>query len=246
MNNWRRDLSVLDEKQIKKAFTSVVIPAAGQGSRMNAPINKQYLTLRGKPILSYTLEVFEKCPLIDEIILVINKDEFKICKHQVLGPGKFKKVRITQGGATRQQSVYEGLKAVSPACDIVMIHDGARPLISEEILVRCIYETIQSQATIVAVPAKNTIKVVKKAGIVEYTPNRDFLYEVQTPQTFSYPLIMDAHERAIEDEVEGTDDASLVERLCVPVKIVRGHYNNIKITTPEDLIIAESIIAVSR
>lgn len=211
---------------------------------MNAPVNKQYLTLRGKPILAYTLEVFENCPLVDEIVLVINKDEFKICKQQVLSKGHFSKIRLIAGGATRQQSVYEGLKIVNPACDIVMIHDGARPLINEDILVRCIYETISKKATIVAVPAKNTIKVVGKDLKVEYTPNRDNLYEVQTPQTFDYQLIMKAHETAILESVEGTDDASLVERICEPVSIVRGHYNNIKITTPEDLIIAESIIAV--
>jgi 2-C-methyl-D-erythritol 4-phosphate cytidylyltransferase len=234
----------LAEKRPKRVFTSAVIPAAGQGSRMNAPVNKQYLTLRGKPILSYTLEVFEKCDLVDEIILVINRDEFKICRSQVLKPGHFKKVRLAEGGSSRQASVYAGLKEVDPGCDIVMIHDGARPLVNEDILVRCIYETIQHKATIVAVPAKNTIKVAGKGGVVEYTPNRDNLYEVQTPQTFDYDLIMRAHQMAIAEDVLGTDDASLVERLCCPVHIVRGHYNNLKITTPEDLIIAESIIAI--
>ena len=147
-----------------------------------------------------------------------------------------------EGGSTRQRSVYEGLKKVSPQTDIVLVHDGARPLIKEDIIVQSIYETIQHKATIVAVPAKNTIKVVEKDGFVEYTPNRDFLFEIQTPQTFTYDLLLDAHEKAIQEDVEGTDDAFLVERMCVPVKIVRGHYNNIKITTPEDLIIAESLI----
>ncbi|MEG0310959.1 MAG: 2-C-methyl-D-erythritol 4-phosphate cytidylyltransferase, partial [Eubacterium sp.] len=141
-----------------------------------------------------------------------------------------------------QKSVYRGLKEIKHKMGIVLIHDGARPLIKEEIILRSIYETIQYKATIVAVPAKNTIKVVERDGFVEYTPNRDFLYEVQTPQTFTYDLILDAHEKAIQEDVEGTDDASLVERMCVPVKIVKGTYNNIKITTPEDLIIAESII----
>ncbi|MEG0378878.1 MAG: 2-C-methyl-D-erythritol 4-phosphate cytidylyltransferase [Eubacterium sp.] len=227
---------------MEKVFTSVIIPAAGQGTRMNAPINKQYLTLRGKPILSYTLDVFEKCALVDEIVLVINKNEFKICKQQVLNPHCYTKIKLVEGGATRQKSVYEGLKRLNPKAGIVLIHDGARPLIKEEIIVRSIYETIQHKATIVAVPAKNTIKVVERDSFVEYTPNRDFLYEVQTPQTFTYDLILDAHEKAIQEDVEGTDDAFLVERMCVPVKIVKGHYNNIKITTPEDLIIAESLI----
>lgn len=139
---------------------------------MNAPINKQYLTLRGKPILSYTLDVFERCSLIDEIILVINKNEFKICRQQVLAPHNYSKIKLVEGGSTRQKSVYEGLKKVSPQTDIVLVHDGARPLIKEDIIVQSIYETIQHKATIVAVPAKNTIKVVEKDGFVEYTPNR--------------------------------------------------------------------------
>lgn len=235
LKNW-------DGESMEKIKTSVIIPAAGQGTRMNAPINKQYLTLRGKPILSYTLDVFERCSLVDEIILVINKNEFKICRQQVLNPHSYSKIKLVEGGSTRQKSVYEGLKKVSPQTDIVLVHDGARPLIKEDIIVQSIYETIQHKATIVAVPAKNTIKVVEKDGFVEYTPNRDFLFEIQTPQTFTYDLLLDAHEKAIQEDVEGTDDAFLVERMCVPVKIVRGHYNNIKITTPEDLIIAESLI----
>lgn len=229
-------------KQVEKVKTSVIIPAAGQGTRMNAPINKQYLTLRGKPILSYTLDVFEQCSLIDEIILVINKNEFKICKQQVLSPHRYTKIKLVEGSNTRQKSVYEGLKKVDSKSRVVLIHDGARPLIREDIIIESIYETLHHRATVVAVPAKNTIKVVEKDGFVEYTPNRDFLYEIQTPQTFDYDLILDAHEKAIQEDVEGTDDASLVERICVPVKVVRGHYNNIKITTPEDLIIAESLI----
>ncbi|MGL4607315.1 MAG: 2-C-methyl-D-erythritol 4-phosphate cytidylyltransferase [Eubacteriaceae bacterium] len=227
---------------MERLFTSVIIPAAGQGRRMNAPINKQYLTIQGKPILAYTLDVFENCPLIDEIILVINIDEIKVCKQQVLKPNGYKKVTLVEGGDTRQKSVYEGLRSVDAKAEIVMIHDGARPIIHEDIIVKSIFETKEHKATVVGVPAKNTIKVIKGKGFVDYTPNRDLLVEIQTPQTFTYDLLKQAHEKAIEEGVEGTDDAFLVERICHPVKIVHGHYNNIKITTPEDLIIAESII----
>lgn len=227
---------------MEKLFTSVIIPAAGQGQRMNAPINKQYLTIHGKPILAYTLDVFEKCALIKEIILVINKDEFKICHQRVLKPYRYSKVKLVEGGSTRQQSVYKGLKAVNPKTDIVMIHDGARPNIQESVIIQSIYETMEHKATVVGVPAKNTIKVINADGFVEYTPNRDYLVEIQTPQTFEYQLLRRAHENAIDEDVEGTDDAFLVERLGCAVKIVTGHYTNIKITTPEDLIIAESII----
>lgn len=227
---------------MERLFTSAIIPAAGQGRRMNAPINKQYLTLKGKPILAYTLDAFEKCPLIKEIILVINKDEFKICQQKVLKPYHYTKVQLVEGGSTRQQSVYAGLKAVNPKADLVMIHDGARPIIQESVIIQSIYETMEHKATVVGVPAKNTIKVINSGGFVEYTPNRDYLVEIQTPQTFEHRLLREAHENAIQEGVEGNDDAFLVERLSHPVKIVTGHYSNIKITTPEDLIIAESII----
>ena len=229
-----------------KTKIAAVIPAAGQGSRMKAGINKQYLMLRGKPILAHTLDIFENSPLIHEIILVINQNEFDICRKQVLSTRRYKKVKIVPGGATRQESVYAGLKQVDPACSIVLIHDGARPLLSKHVLARCIEETRQHHATICAVPAKNTIKVVDAAGVVVSTPDRSTLYEVNTPQGFDYPLILAAHEQALAEGFTGTDDASLVEYYGHPVKVVPDGYNNIKITTPEDLIIAESIIAFSR
>jgi len=226
----------------ERLFTSVIIPAAGQGRRMNATINKPYLAINGKPILAYTLDVFEKCPLIDEIIVVINKDEFEICRQEVLKPFHYKKIKLVEGGTTRQKSVYNGLLAVNPNTAIVMTHDGARPMIEESVIVKSIHDTMEYKATVVGVPAKNTIKVINAEGFVEYTPNRDYLVEIQTPQTFAYALLKEAHERAIELGIEGTDDAFLVEHLNCPVKIVIGHYTNIKITTPEDLIIAEAII----
>lgn len=229
-----------------KTVISAVIPAAGQGSRMKAGINKQYLTLRGKPILAYTLDIFEDSPMIDEIILVVNQNEFDLCRKQVLSKRKYRKVKLAAGGDTRQASVHRGLKAVRSDCDLVMIHDGARPLLSKDVLKRCILETEKCGATVTAVPAKNTIKVVDETGLVVRTPERKTLYEVNTPQSFRYDLIMKVYQMAAVEGVQGTDDASLVEHYGHAVKVVPDHYKNIKITTPEDLIIAESIISFSR
>jgi 2-C-methyl-D-erythritol 4-phosphate cytidylyltransferase len=227
---------------MEKPLTSVIIPAAGLGRRMNATISKQYLTLMEKPILAHTLDVFEQCPLISEIILVINSDEFALCQEQVLSSYPYTKIKLVYGGETRQQSVYNGLAAVMPNAQIVMVHDGARPLIQESVILKSIEETIRHQATVVGVPAKNTIKVINDAGFVEQTPDRNYLVEIQTPQTFAHELLKKAHQNARELGVEGTDDAFLVEMLNVSVKIVTGDYTNIKITTPEDLTIAESIM----
>ncbi|WP_035355787.1 2-C-methyl-D-erythritol 4-phosphate cytidylyltransferase [Acetobacterium malicum] len=228
---------------MEKSLTSVIIPAAGLGRRMNASISKQYLQLNGKPILAYTLDAFENCPLIDEIILVINPDELELCEEQVIGTYPYTKVKLVAGGNTRQESVYAGLKAANPQTRIVLIHDGARPLIRESVIRRSIEETIKHRATVVGVPAKNTIKVINEDGFVEHTPDRNYLVEIQTPQTFDYDLIREAHQKALASGVAGTDDAFLVEWLKIPVKIVVGDYTNIKITTPEDLTIAESIIS---
>ena len=227
---------------MEKPLISVIIPAAGLGRRMNASISKQYLQLNGKPILVYTLDVFEKCSMIDEIVLVINSEEQDFCQEQVIGAYPYTKIKVVTGGNTRQESVYAGLEAVNPLTRIVLIHDGARPLIRESIIRKSIAETIKHRATVVGVPAKNTIKVINDDGFVEDTPDRNYLVEIQTPQTFDYDLIKEAHQKALESGVAGTDDAFLVEWLKIPVKIVVGDYTNIKITTPEDLTIAEAII----
>jgi 2-C-methyl-D-erythritol 4-phosphate cytidylyltransferase len=227
---------------MEKPLISVIIPAAGLGRRMNASISKQYLQLNGKPILAHTLDVFEKCPLIDEIVLVINPDELELCQEQVIGAYSYTKIKLVAGGDTRQESVYAGLKAVNPRTRIVLIHDGARPLIRQSVIRKSIEETLKHRATVVGVPAKNTIKVINEDGFVEDTPDRNYLVEIQTPQTFDYDLIKEAHQKALEYGAVGTDDAFLVEWLKIPVKIVVGDYTNIKITTPEDLTIAESII----
>lgn len=232
----------MDEAQNKKNYISAVIPAAGQGQRMQAGINKQFLTLRGKPILAYTLDAFEKHPLINEIVLVISAKEFDLCKKEILLKRHYTKVKCVEGGASRQESVFSGLQGCSPKTDYVLIHDGARPIISQNMITKCVTETQKYQATVVGVPVKNTIKVIKDDGYIDHTPDRSTLYQIQTPQCFEYALIMQAHKQALANHFTGSDDASLVERIHKPVKIVRGQYSNLKITTPEDLILAESII----
>ncbi|MPW26806.1 2-C-methyl-D-erythritol 4-phosphate cytidylyltransferase [Alkalibaculum sp. M08DMB] len=228
-----------------RPFVSSIIVAAGSGSRMQAGVNKQYLYLSGKPVLAHTLLAFEKCELVDEIILVIGKKDIDICKEEVIRNYKIKKVKLlVEGGDTRQDSMYSGLKEVNPKADIVITHDGARPLIHQNTLIKCIEGTLEHKATIVAVPVKDTIKIVDDELNVKNTPKRSTLWTVQTPQTFDYDLLMKAHKQAVEDNFIGTDDAMLVERLNQPVKIIKGHYDNIKITTPEDLIMAESIIKI--
>lgn len=228
---------------MKKIVTRAIIPAAGMGRRMKTMINKPYLNLKGKPILAHTLDVFEGCDMIAEIILVINKNEFNLCQEEILTSYKFKKVRLIEGGETRQESVYQGLQALDEkTTDLVMVHDGARPLLKESIIRASILETSKCKATTVGVASKNTIKVINKDGIVDYTPNRDRLIEIQTPQTFAIQLLRKAHQKARDEGIMGTDDAFLVEALSYPIKIVSGDYSNIKITTPEDLMIAEAMM----
>jgi 2-C-methyl-D-erythritol 4-phosphate cytidylyltransferase len=223
---------------------SALIPAAGMGKRMAAGINKQYLLLAGRPILAHTLAVFESTPFIDDVYLIIPEDEIIFCRENVVDRYGFVKVRrIVAGGSERQYSVLNGLRALeSPdRDDIVIIHDGVRPFLPLPLLENSVETARLHDAALVAVQVKDTVKVVKD-GVVLETPPRESLWLAQTPQTFRYGLIHDAHERAAAEGWLGTDDASLVERIGKPVHIVRGDYGNFKITTPEDLVLAEAFL----
>lgn len=221
---------------------SVVIAAAGKGTRMGLETNKQYLELQGKPVLALTLQRFEDCISVDEIIVVAGETEVEFCRKNVTDRYGFKKIKVvTAGGATRQQSVYKGLRHVSPGCNIVLIHDGARPFIDADGIEACIDAAKQYGAAVLAVPARDTIKRSDLSGFVEETVDRSKLWYIQTPQAFQYELIMDAHVKAAQDGFDGTDDAVLAERMGHKVKLVSGNYNNIKITAREDLIMAESM-----
>ena len=220
-----------------------LILAAGQGKRMGAEKNKPYLLLAGKPILFHTLREFEECPSIDGIVLVVEKHEIDHARTSIVDVfGCRKVISVVEGGPKRQDSVWEGIKALKGECELVIVHDGVRPFISKPLLQEAVDTTRKTGATVVAVPVKDTIKVASREKEVVKTLDRETLWAVQTPQAFNHDLLKRAHEKARQDGFYGTDDASLVERIGVPVNIIDGSYENIKITTPEDLVLAEALL----
>ncbi|WP_432404606.1 2-C-methyl-D-erythritol 4-phosphate cytidylyltransferase [Wukongibacter sp. M2B1] len=228
-------------------MNTAIILAAGRGTRMKAEMNKQYLLLKGRPIIAHTIDVFEKSPLIDEIILVINKNDIEVCKKNILEKYKFKKVKkVIIGGKERQRSVYNGILAVNEEAEIILIHDGARPIVSEQIIERCTNGAKEHGAVSAGVPIKETIKIMKADRFVDFTPKRENVWITQTPQAFKTETIKKAHEIAIEENILGTDDAMLIEYMGEKVKMVEGDYENIKITTPEDLMTVEAILSHKR
>jgi len=224
-------------------YISAVIAASGIGKRMNSKISKQFLCLKEKPILAYTIEKFDNNEYIDEIIIVTREEEKEYCFKEVVKKYGFKKViNIVSGGAERQDSVYNGLLAVNSLCDIVIIHDGVRPFVTNEDIIKSIEGAINYDACVIGTPVKDTIKIVNSEKDIIDTPDRSKLWAVQTPQTFSYGLILEAYKKALEDNIIATDDSMLVERLGYKVKIAEGSYSNIKITTPEDLKLAQILL----
>ena len=224
-------------------FISVIIVAAGMGKRMGAKINKQFLLLRDKPILAHTVQKFDNNEYVDEIIIVARNEEKEYCKKEIVDKYSFKKVfQIVAGGVERQTSVYNGLMAVNKKSNIVLVHDGVRPFIRDEEITECIKTTIKYEACVIGVPVKDTIKVVNKDNNITETPARDKLWAVHTPQAFTYELIIKAYENAKKHSFTSTDDSMLVEKLGYRVKMIKGSYENIKITTPEDLKIAEAFL----
>ena len=223
-------------------MVSVVFPAAGQAHRMQVGLNKVFLTLAGKPMLLRTLLTFSKVPDVGELIVAVGADEVEPVT-SLLGRVKgLAPWRVLEGGTERQYSIRNGLALVSEEADIVLVHDAARPLIRCDTIEELIRVVRAEGAAIIAVPEKNTIKIAAEDGTVAATPPRSSLWQVQTPQGFRKDILMEANRKADEDGFLGTDDASLVERLGVPVRIVRGEYSNIKVTTPEDMVVAEAIL----
>lgn len=225
-------------------MNGVVIVAAGTGSRMNMGINKQFIKLEGKEIIAYTIEKFYNNSNIEDIVVVVKEDESEFFKKEILGKYNFRNIKIAYGGKERQDSVYNGLKLLDEKCDIVLIHDGARPFISDKIIDNCIEKAKEHKAIVVGVPVKDTIKVIDNDKNIVDTPNRSVLWAVQTPQTFDYNILIDAYKDAFKNGFYGTDDAMLVERVGYKVKVVEGSYNNIKITTQEDLNVGSQILRV--
>ncbi len=213
-----------------------LIMAAGSGKRMGGIIKKQYLKIAGKEIIWLSVNAFDSCPYVDEIVVVTGQDEIEYVSSMLKEFKKLKKVVC--GGSERQYSVYNGLKAAK-GCDIVLIHDGVRPFVRHEHIKNCIDEVKISKACVLGVPVKDTIKVCDENGVIADTPKICTLWAVQTPQSFNYELNLSAYEMAEKESFLGTDDASLAERMGVKVKMVQGSYENIKITTPEDMELGE-------
>ncbi len=227
----------------KKLFTSCILVAAGSGSRMGKGNSKQFIQIGGIPMLSRTIKAFESCEDINEIIVVMNKDDIERCKSEIIEPYSFKKVAaVIEGGKTRQESGYRGICAADKTADILIVHDGARPFVDNDTIMRGIWAAEEYGASCAAVPAKDTIKQTDAEGFVIKTPDRSGLWQVQTPQTFRYDILKEAHERAIDQDFTGTDDSMLVERMGHKLKLVEGSYFNIKITTEADLLFAKTIV----
>jgi len=218
---------------------TVIIAAAGSGSRMGRGINKVFLSLCGQPVLAYSLSLFSRIALINEIIIVTAEQDLPLVQKLVDATQTNKPTKVIAGGSERQYSIANALQAASNTAELILVHDGARPLVSEASVLAVIEAARQSQAAGIAVPVKDTIKIANEAGFASATPNRNMLWAIQTPQAFAAPLLRQAYDQARRENFLGTDDASLVERLGVPVKLVPGEYRNLKITTPEDLQIAE-------
>lgn len=232
---------------MKKGKTTAIVLAAGQGKRMNSAVQKQYLLIANKPVLYYSLKVFEES-IIDDIVLVTGKAEIDFCKKEIVEKYGFSKVRcVTAGGKERYHSVARGLAAINWECAYVFIHDGARPFVDHNMIERAFRTVQESSACVVGMPVKDTIKLADKNGYVESTPDRSLVWQIQTPQVFEKNLIAEAYEKLVSEEeilndanILITDDAMVVEYFMnIPIKLVEGSYKNIKITTPEDLKIAE-------
>ena len=223
-------------------MNGVVIVAAGTGSRMNADINKQFIKLNNKEVIVHTIEKFYNNKNINDIVVVIREDEQEYFNENIINKYKFNNIKIAYGGKERQDSVYNGIKKLAGNCDVILIHDGARPFVTNSIIENAIKEAKQHNAVVVGVKVKDTIKVVGENGNVIDTPNRSYLWSVQTPQVFKYDVITKAYEDAYNNNYYGTDDAMLVERIGYDIKMVEGSYDNIKITTPEDLNFGEQIL----
>lgn len=231
---------------MSEKFCSAIVLAAGSGTRVGGDLKKQYIPIDGKPLLYYSLRVFDKSPIINEIILVVSEDDERYCYDEIIDRFSFTKpITMTIGGAERYNSVYSGLQSVNENCDYVFIHDGARPCVDEDIIARA-YEDVQAfDACVVGMPVTDTIRrVLPGDDCAEEVLDRNEIWGMQTPQVFEYHLILDSYSTYIDSgETEATDDAMIVEWVTGhPIRITEGTRRNIKVTTPDDLLIAEAFL----
>ena len=248
-----------EQKTTSLKRTVAIVLAAGQGKRMQSGIAKQFIPLCGKPVLCYSLDAFEKSGYVDDVVIVASPDGISVCEEIVREYGYKKVSSVVPGGKERYHSVYYGLKAFlregetapEKEPEFVLIHDGARPFVTEDIIKRNIEALKKDRACVTGVPTKDTVKIANEEGYVESTPKRSLVWNVQTPQSFSFALAFESYNSLIQNEEdtlnEGiliTDDTMVVEQFGnVKAKLVEGSYENIKITTPDDLILAEKILA---
>jgi len=221
--------------------TSIVL-AAGSGSRMGTEVKKQYMLLDDKPLFIHALEIMEKQKKITDVILVVPSVDRDFCNELIKKYPIKKVLRIVSGGDTRGASVYNGLQAVPEDSEFVVVHDGARPFLSQKLLEDVLEAAKVEGAAIAGVPVKDTIKQVELDGLVKETLERNLLWIVQTPQIFRKEILLECYKKALKDDLQGTDDASIVEAYGYPVKVVMGDYRNVKITTKEDLEYAEYLM----
>jgi 2-C-methyl-D-erythritol 4-phosphate cytidylyltransferase len=223
---------------------NAVIVAAGEGKRMNSPTTKVFLSLQGRPVLLHTLRRFAATRAVEKTIVVVAEKDLTRCEALIRADRDLAKVRyvVQSGGTTRRESVRQGLTRLDHGCDLVVIHDGARPLVPISLIDRCIEVAWKEGAAVVGLPARDTIKMIKEDGRVCKTVSRESFWLVQTPQAFRRELIIRAYEAAVEESSEVTDDAALVERIGEPVVFVEGDPRNIKVTVPEDLSMAEALM----
>lgn len=223
-------------------MVTAIFPAAGASRRMGGDINKNFLKLDGEPILVRTLKTFSQVERINFLIVVVAESEIEIVEKLLSTAENLKPYKIVVGGSERQYSIENGLKFLPDDAEIVLVHDAARPLVSLKTIEEVINTAKKFGGAIAAVPEKNTIKIIDAENFVKETPPRSELVAVQTPQGFRKKILLDAYKRAAQDNFLGTDDASLVERIGGKIKIVLSDYKNIKITTPEDISIAENFL----
>jgi 2-C-methyl-D-erythritol 4-phosphate cytidylyltransferase len=224
--------------------TLAIVLAGGTGKRMGSPTSKQFLLLDNRPILVHTLQVFEECKPVDAVYLVVNHKDLPVIQEEVLEQYRFNKImKLVIGGRLRQDSVRNGIEAIDEPCDVVIIHDAARPFVSPSFVEKSIFLMEMYDAIIPALPVRDTVKVVSKEGYVVKTLERDALWNVQTPQTFKYSVISKAYREGMAKKLLGYDDSAFIEFMGKKVKVIEGSPYNIKITTPEDLIIARGILS---
>lgn len=226
--------------------TVAIIPAGGSGRRLGAGIAKQYLMLGKLPVLVHVLTAFQKSDVIHDIILVVPPDDLESIREKIINPYGLNKVSmVVAGGRERQDSVQNGLRVITGPCDVVLVSDGVRPFVTADMITQVAAAALRDGAAAIGVKAKDTIKVTTDGDVVTATLPRDHIWQTQTPQAFQYDLLCKAYAAAAKDNYYGTDDASLAERIGAKVRMIEGSYENIKITTPEDLVLAEALIGES-